>query len=146
LHDLVPKRGLRTRWLTVRLRLDAEGPEIRDPFRAGRSTVPKPEPRELSEERLVGPSGLVRSVTGLTLSILYLPRGGHRTVRIGEGRRSVAYLLDGTAKIDDLPLAAHEGLLSEGQSSWRCEAGSDVSIVLAAAPWGDGAAPAGGAY
>jgi redox-sensitive bicupin YhaK (pirin superfamily) len=134
LHDIGPRGKGPSRWVALKLRLPSDAPVPRETVRFGTGVEASARSKGVAERRLVGPGTGVSSGAGLQVSDLRLGRVAKTTVRVGPGRRAVAYVLAGSGRIGGQAVAEHEGVLSEGMSSLPVEAGAELRILFASAP------------
>src|SRR5437870_4914592 len=133
-HDLEMLKGKRARWLSVVVRLPwhTEAPpttiQIKtagDATEESDGTVQKP---------VVGPLARADGSSGLEFTDIEFARQATAFFRSGRDRRAVAYVLDGSGMIDDVPLKSGSGALLENMSAVAIGGAPGYRIVLAAVP------------
>jgi len=133
-HDLEMLKGKRARWLSVVVRLPwhTEAPpttiQIKtagDATEESDGTVQKP---------VVGPLARADGSSGLEFTDIEFARQATAFFRIGRDRRAVAYVLDGSGMIDDVPLKSGSGALLENMSAVAVGGAPGYRIVLASVP------------
>src|SRR2546425_10395220 len=133
-HDLEMLKGKRARWLSVVVRLPwhTEAPpttiQIKtagDATEESDGTVQKP---------VVGPLARADGSSGLEFTDIEFARQATAFFRIGRDRRAVAYVLDGSGMIDDVPLKSGSGALLENMSAVAIGGAPGYRIVLASVP------------
>lgn len=133
-HELVPSKGKRARWLSVVVRLPwhTEPPptslQVKGPSEATEApdgTVQRP---------VVGPLARADSRTGLQVLDIAFARKGTGFYKIGRGHRAVAYALDGTGTINDVPVNPGSGVLLEDVPSLALSGTPGYRVVLAMIP------------
>src|SRR2546426_9977574 len=116
-HDMEMLKGKRARWLSVVVRLPwhTEPPptaiQIKtagDPTEESDGTVQRP---------VLGPLARADGSSGLACTDIEFARQATAFFRIGRDRRAVAYVLNGSGMIDEVPLKAGSGALLENMSA-----------------------------
>jgi len=133
-HDLEMLKGKRARWLSVVVRLPwhTEPPptaiQIKtagDPIEESDGTVQRP---------VLGPLARADGSSGLACTDIEFARQATAFFRIGRDRRAVAYVLNGSGMIDEVPLKAGSGALLENMSAVAIGGAPGYRLVLASAP------------
>ena len=133
-HDMEMLKGKRARWLSVVVRLPwhTEPPpttvQIKtagDAKEGSDGTVQKP---------VVGPLARADASSGLECTDIEFARTATGFFRIGHNRRAVAYVLEGSGMIDDVPIKSGSGALLENMSAVAIGGAPGYRIVLASVP------------
>ena len=135
-HNLVPRSTARARWLSVVVQcpptLGAPGPRVQVapgpfPTRAGEGTV---------ERHLVGPGGPITSSAGFECTEVEFRTPGRCVCPVGQDRRTVAYVFEGTGSVDGQPLENGTGALLEAVADVALRGEAGTRVLLASAPHG----------
>src|SRR5213594_5154151 len=133
-HDMEMLRGKRARWLSVVVRLPwhTEPPptavQIKtagDAKEGSDGTVQKP---------VVGPLARADASSGLECTDIEFARTATGFFRIGHNRRAVAYVLEGSGMIDDVPIKSGSGALLENMSAVAIGGSPGYRLLLASVP------------
>jgi len=133
-HDLEMLKGKRARWLSVVIRLPwhTEPPptaiQIKtagDATEGSDGTIQKP---------VVGPLARADAASGLECTDIEFARKATGFFRIGRDRRAVAYVLNGSGMIDDVPIKSGLGALLENMSAVAIGGSPGYRILLASVP------------
>jgi redox-sensitive bicupin YhaK (pirin superfamily) len=133
-HDLEMLKGKRARWLSVVVRLPwhTEPPPTAiqvkmagDATEQSDGTIQRP---------IVGPLARAEGSSGLECTDIEFARQATSFIRLGRDRRAVAYVLNGSGMIDDVPLKSGSGALLENMSAVAIGGGPGYRIVFASVP------------
>ncbi len=133
-HDMEMLKGKRARWLSlvVRLPWHTEPPptsvQIKtagDAKEGSDGTIQKP---------VVGPLARADSSSGLECTDIEFARTATGFFRLGRDRRAVAYVLNGSGMLDDVPIKSGSGALLENMSAVAIGGSPGYRIVLASVP------------
>lgn len=133
-HALSMEKGRTARWLSIVVRLPwhteppATSLQVLTPERpaAGADgTVRTP---------LIGASGPARTSSGLELVDIEFAKRGNAFVRVGGGRRGVAYVLGGTGSIEGEGMEPGQGALLENMTGASLEGSAGFRVALASVP------------
>lgn len=131
-HDLTPRSGAGTRWVSLVARLShPKPPEL--PLLQITHAVPRSPPSDrLQWWWVVGGGAPAGSSVGLEMAHLTFLKTDRMDLDIPSGLRVVAYVLEGAPQIEGHPMVPGNGLLAEGSSSFRIDGteGDQVTFIL----------------
>ncbi len=133
-HDLEMRKGKRARWLSVVIRLPwhTEPPPTSVQIKtAGDGTEGSD---GTVQKAVVGPLARADASSGLECTDIEFARKANSFFRLGRDRRAVAYVLNGSGMIDDVPIKSGSGALLENMSAVAIGGSPGYRIVLASVP------------
>lgn len=131
-HDLIPRAGEATRWVSLVTRLSHPGPGELPLLQIAPAAPRSPTSDRLSWLCIVGGCASAASSVGLEMAHLTFWKPDGLDLRVPLGFRVVAYVLEGAPQIANRSMAPGNGLLAEGPSSCRIDgtAGDQVTFIL----------------
>ena len=133
-HDLEMLKGKRARWLSVVVRLPwhTEPPPTTVQIKTAGDAI---EGSDGTVQRaVVGPLARADGSSGLECTDIEFARQATAFFRLGRDRRAVAYVLNGSGMIDDVPLKSGSGALLENMSAVAIGGVPGYRLVLASVP------------
>ena len=133
-HDMEMLKGKRARWLSVVVRLPwhTEPPPTTVQIKTAGDA--KEGSDGMVQKPVVGPLARADASSGLECTDIEFARKATGFFRIGLDRRAVAYVLEGSGMIDDVPIKSGSGALLENMSAVAIGGSPGYRILLASVP------------
>lgn len=133
-HDLIPRNGVVTRWVSLVVRLSRPRPEEMPLLQFTHAVSRSPVSDRLRWLRIVGGGAPAASSVGLEMAHLTFLKPDRLDVPIDVGRRVVAYALEGAPQVANTSVASGSGMLAEGLSAFRVDGKVGDQVALISVP------------
>ncbi len=133
-HDVGPATGARARWISVVAHLPEQGRPEAPSYHPIDAPPARPIGTGVERRDLVGPHGPARSAGGLEVAEYLLAPHSAVEIPLDVDRRSIAYVFEGTGRIQDREVPSHSAALSERVERLMVEGPSGLRLFLASLP------------
>lgn len=133
-HDLYPTGDRQARWLSIVVKLSTGAPEPPSVLRRSDASPAATPVAGVERWDLVGPPASLRATSGLEVVELRLARGASTELKIGAGRRVVAYVHDGGGTIRGAAVESGSGVLAECLGRLELSSSTGMGVTVATVP------------